>query len=287
MRKISSDNATIEEFVDNIKSKPTKTLRILDIDLDFFLENIHYGAFPWRNKRISNDKYKPWSKEKVVSFLEVQCGLLPEQKINGACFIHHDKLFHVMNQIKNICNEVLRFSIDHIDGHSDLGGSDSGLLYICRDLLFHPPDKRSFLQHRGMRNNLDSGNFLAFAAACRLIERLNFITHPGKGKDIPSFIFKNFDINSNLIQLKKFSRDQINEFVDHPDHLPKLKPLGSEPEIPFRMIPYNEFQSSGDYDFVFLAQSPAFTPVEADRLIPVITKYIHPIMGDELKDLEI
>jgi hypothetical protein len=134
-----------------------------------------------------------------------------------------------------------------------------------------------------MRNNLDSGNFLAFAAACRLIERLNFITHPGKGKDIPTLIFKNFDINSNSIQLKKFTRDQINEFVDHPDHLPKLKPLGSEPEIPFRMIPYNEFQSSGDYDFVFLARSPAFTPAEADRLIPVITKYIHPIMGQSKK----
>jgi hypothetical protein len=271
---------TNEEEAKDIR-KPVKPFKILDIDLDFFLENIHYGSMADGNLRVSSDKYKPWPKKRVVQFLETRCGLVPGQKIDGAYFVHHRKLFHIMTRFQDISKETLSFSIDHIDGHADLGAGDDCLVYICTNLLFHPPEKRSFLEHRGMKDNLGSGNFLAFAIACRLIGKLNFITHPGKGRDTPTLIFKNYDKNSHVIQLKKFDINLMEETVEDPDDLRKFKPVGMEPEVPFRVIPYNEFQSSGGYDFVFLAQSPSFTPVESDRLIPVISKYMNSIMGDQ------
>ena len=89
---------TNEEEAKDI-GKPVKPFKILDIDLDFFLENIHYGSMADGNLRISSDKYKPWPKERVVQFLETRCGLLPEQKIDGACFVHHKKLFHIMTRM--------------------------------------------------------------------------------------------------------------------------------------------------------------------------------------------
>jgi hypothetical protein len=54
----------------------------------------------------------------------------------------------------------------------------------------------------------------------------------------------------------------------------KITSLDFEPLVPFFKIDYNSFNSDGNYDYIFLTQSPGFTPVSSDSLIPVISSYI-------------
>jgi hypothetical protein len=37
-----------------------------------------------------------------------------------------------------------------------------------------------------------------------------------------------------------------------------------KPDVPFNWCLYQEFQASASYDFICLAKSPSFTPLEAD-----------------------
>lgn len=257
--------------------------KILDIDLDFFLEGICYGGDARGSRRIDGEKFKPWSKDRVVFFLESNCGLSAQRRIRGAFFIEHHKLFHWMTRMRQVSGQGdLCFSIDHIDGHADLGAGGSSMEYIATELLFLPLEQRDFLQRYGMSQDLDPGNFLLYALACGLLKELNFIMPPGGGKDVPSILYKDYDKNSQALQLKKFTEAQMSELLEDQEHLERFTPVGVEPAVPFRIIPYHEFQSVGDYDLIFLAKSPTFTPVESDVLIPVILEYMDMETGDGL-----
>ncbi len=258
-------------------------LKILDIDLDFFLEGICYGGDARGSWRINGEKYKPWSKDRVVFFLESNCGLSVQRRIRGAFFIEHHKLFHWMTRMRQVNGQGdLCFSIDHIDGHADLGAGDSSIEYIATELLFLPLEQRDFLECYGMAQDLDPGNFLLYAMACGLVKELNFIIPPGGGKDVPSILYKDYDKNSHALQLKKFTGLQMSELLGDQEHLERFTPVGVEPAVPFRIVPYHEFRSVGDYDLIFLAKSPTFTPVESDVLIPVIMEYMDMETGDGL-----
>lgn len=264
----------------------TNPLKILDIDLDFFLDKVCYGGDARGNRRIDGKEYKPWSKDQVVSFLEGNCGLSRQRKIRGAFFIEHHKLFHLLTRIREVDGPGdLCFSIDHIDGHADLGAGDSSSIsYIATELLFMPLAERDFLKRYGMSQDLDPGNYLVYALACQLVKELNFIFSPGGGKDVPTILYKDYDENSHALQLKKFTPSQMDELLENPDHLEKFEPVGVEPPVPFRVIPHHEFRSKGDYDLIFLAKSPTFTPVESDALIPVIMEYMNMEIGDGLSE---
>lgn len=260
-------------------------LKILDIDLDFFLNEIYYGGDAYGNRRINGEKYKPWSKDRVISFLENNCGLSTQRKIRGAFFIEHYKLFHWLTRIRKINgHEDLCFSIDHVDGHADLEVGDGTIEYIAAELLSFPFEQRDYLQRFGMQQDLDSGNFLLYAIACRLVKELNFIIPSGKVKDVFTFLYKDYDKNSHALQLKKFTRNQMYELFENLEHLERFIPECVEPEVPFHIIPYQEFRSKGDYDLIFFAKSPTFTPKESDELIPVIMEYIDMEMGDGLSE---
>ncbi len=178
----------------------------------------------------------------------------------------------------------LCFSIDHIDGHADLGAGDSSIEYIATQLLFLPLEQRDFLRCYGMRQDLDPGNFLVYAMACQLVKELNFIIPPAGGKDVPTILYKDYDKKSFALQLKKFPELQMSELLENPEHLERFTPVGVEPAVPFRIIPYHEFRSVGDYDLIFLAKSPTFTPLASDVLIPVILEYMDMETGDGLED---
>ena len=76
--------------------------------------------------------------------------------------------------------------------------------------------------------------------------------------------------------MKKFSKEQIKDFQLFciPENVRKFEPIQLEPEVPFNYINSNTFESDGKYDYVFLTQSPGFTPETSDLLIPIFEKYI-------------
>ena len=45
-------------------------MQILDIDLDFFQDQLHLNLADDKNKRLSAEEAQPWETEKVITFLE-------------------------------------------------------------------------------------------------------------------------------------------------------------------------------------------------------------------------
>ena len=148
-------------------------------------------------------------------------------------------------------------------------GFNSSYIYICTELLQLPLEKR-YYPKRGI-HYLHPGNFVVLAAACRWVEQINFITHPRWPRglpDLPDYYFKNFDTRSGFIQLKQYKKEDI-KYGD----FAYANPVELEPEVPFKTIASEAFISDGRYNYIFLTQSPSYTPLESDKLIPMIMDY--------------
>lgn len=252
-------------------------MNILDIDLDFFLDVIEYMQDVTSTVRLDENEYHPWSEARVKKFLENCCNLNPNNKINGKYFTHHHELFYFLGELQEKNNYSLKFDIDHIDGHADLGLGDRSYVYICTELLHYPVDERIHHIDETKKGNLSAGNFLAFLAACGWLKRLTYIHAEGEGTDIAWMHLKDFDESSGFLQLKKYSKIQMNHITngDMFDRAKKTKPLVHEPDIPFRIISEKNFISNKKYDYVFITQSPAFTPKTSDDLLPTFFQYIN------------
>jgi hypothetical protein len=222
------------------------TMRILDLDLDFFLNKIVF----WKknNKRLNEKDYIPWKKDKLINFLENQCNLSKDNKIDGKIVKKHHEAFYFWNELINNNKLKTPFEVVHVDAHADLGMGDNSYNYIIGELLKIPPQKRNNPQH------INEGNYLAFAIANRWISKLKYITHPLGGNDI----------------LKEYLID--NEITNN------IKLNNDEPVVEFEKIQGKNYIDNGKYfDYIVLSISPRYTPKRADKLIPVFKKYINEI----------
>ena len=255
------------------------TLRILDIDLDFFLNYRATNKGNYGLDRIPEGYYVPWSVKEVTAFLEGNCGLAKKQSISGKYFIFHDEIFYFLRNMQEENDFRLLFMIDHIDAHSDFGTFDLAYKYIAEDILHKPLLERAY-PLTDVPGKLTAANFLQFMIACRWLKDVKYITNLNWVCDLPWWIYKNWNISSN-IQLKKFTKEQmtniITNYVGRMDQGVKdYPPLELEPEVPFRRIHFTDFQSDGQYDLIFLTQSPSYTPKSSDLLIPLIKSYFRP-----------
>lgn len=254
-------------------------MNILDIDLDFFLNNKHNGNVTYV-RRLNKKHYTPWDLESVKIFLEENCGLTTADKIHGKVFTHHDEVFYFLRRLQEQRKFDLKFSFDHVDAHCDLGFGDASYKYIATHILNKPLKERAYPKKNGLLG-LGAGNFLAFAIACRWIQAMKYINKIDWMDDIPCFVFKDFNIEDNVIQLKHFSNDQMYEIIhrnmgDMRIKARSIQPLSVEPEVTFAAVDYNNFKNTDKYDFIFLTQSPGFTPRASDELIPLISDYLIP-----------
>lgn len=253
-------------------------LNILDIDLDFFLNNKYLGSVT-SEKRLDPKEYIPWQEYEVIEFLEKNCGLRKETPVRGAYFRHHVDVFYFLRKLQEQNDFALTFNIDHVDAHGDLGTGDTSYIYISSILLAKPVKERAYPDVTGNWNDLSSGNYLAFAAACRWLARLRYINNIDWADDTQWFNLKDFKFGGDTIQLKQFSIKEMTAlsqgYLGPMDVAArKLSPISVEPEIPLEVIDFPSFTSSGDYDYVLLTQSPGFTPRTSDRLISVIESYM-------------
>jgi len=250
-------------------------MRILDIDLDFFqfgrMEDVPNDT----KGRPGGDRVKPWSVESTIEFLEGRCHLNKKNKINGCIVEQHHEVFHLWKQMIAQNQHIPPFTVYHVDAHADLGMGDSSWCYIVGELLHRPLNQRSNVPISGPEK-LNCGNYLAFAIANRWIRKLNFIINPNWHDDIPGCYFKRegeipYGYHNLLIQLKKYSHEQINEMAMTRS---EPEPLGYEPEVPFEIMPHEEFNATCQFDYVFLSTSPSYTNPATDKLISIILDYI-------------
>ncbi|WP_048058080.1 peptide arginase family protein [Methanothermococcus okinawensis] len=235
-------------------------MRILDIDLDFFLNKIMF----WKkdNKRLNEKEYIPWKKEKVIDFLENRCGLSSDNKIKGRIIKKHHEAFYFWRELIYRGELTLPFEVVHIDAHADLGLGDLSYKYIMEELLHKPLNERDNPNPK----YICEGNYLAFSIANSWISKLTYITHPKGGNDLLKEYFMDYNLNSGYIQMKK-----MND-VNNPNSIISL-----EPKVKFEKIPYKDFKDNGNFNYIVLAISPRYTPKRADALIPIFRKYIDEI----------
>lgn len=236
-------------------------LRILDIDLDFFLADCCPLAEKGRRPALAG--HEPWTEDAVRNFLEEQCGLRKERPVPGRVFTTHDEALCFWQRLMKAGKLAAPFSVTHIDAHSDLAIGAPGPRFILENVLSRRPDKRADIEAYYQAKQLDEANYLLFALAFRWIGRLENVRNPKSRPDIPEQIVIR-DENGEYSRLKLLS--QISALFE--------KINGSEPEIPFIVYhDYRKFYSDGNYAFASLAQSPRYAPEAADRLLGVISEY--------------
>ncbi|WP_211748759.1 UPF0489 family protein [Paenibacillus sp. Marseille-Q4541] len=242
-------------------------MKILDIDLDFFISDIAHFIGDG-GERLDEGYYKPWKPEYVRRFLEDKCGLSLDKKVKGRMIKNHDEAFYFWKELISTGKLVVPFDVVHVDAHADLGLGDASWAYILSDLLRYPPEERTNPKTTGLEG-LGFGNYLAFAIACRWISRLDFVLHPEWDNDLPYSLLKDFDDASGAIQLKLYNRRDIDV-----DRIRKAVPLSIEPEVPFCLIKDIDFSTKESFDYIVLCQSPGYTPQSPDLLLDVIADYI-------------
>ena len=252
-------------------------MKVLDLDMDYFLDypvdNIRYDS----EQRVDDVRVinSVWSEERVRLFLENNLGLSKNNKIMGRIVKGHNEALFFWKEL--IERELLDypFSVVHVDSHADLGIRDESLIFILDDLICWNVENRirscgSDCEKDGRFYNIEIGNYLLYALAYRWIEKLVYCGNPNnESGDVPPQIL--------LKGLPSYDFDRIIKSKI------KLQPLNEdslfdEPEIPFKVIPKVEQVSfSGDFDFVLLAQSPNYTPKNADYIMDVFKEFIIPI----------
>lgn len=236
--------------------------RVLDIDLDFFLEDCCPLAPVGERPALLN--HEPWDGEQVQSYMETNCGLRKEAPLPGRIFDTHDKALVWWRELMEAGKLTAPFHVTHVDAHSDLGIGKPGPGYVLYNVLAKLPKDRLRLEEFYQAKQLDEANYLLFALAARCIGSLDNVRNPRSRSDIPQQIVQ---------------RDEEGRYtaIRLPQSFPQLyeKRNGPEPLIPFRVYDrYEAFRAEAPYDFVSVAISPRYAPKEADALLPLLSSYM-------------
>lgn len=240
-------------------------MRILDIDLDFFVSPIARGVSG--SERLPEDEYALHDESSIRSFLETRCGLSTSSKVPGKFFVHHDEVFEFIRDTSS----GMPIDLVHVDAHSDTdGGLENAWLYLGADYLHKPLSERLFPE-RGIRK-LNCGNFIIFLAACGLLERVSFVFPAEWEDDWQDCHFRGMNPYNGFIELRKFTME------DYKSHALSMRidsiPHEKMDPVPISVCNEEEFEASSPFDLVLVTQSPNFTPKSADRGLDIIAEYL-------------
>jgi hypothetical protein len=245
------------------------SLRVLDMDLDFFLDRIAYGRHGRR--RLNKRHFHPWSLDEVRDYLKTQCRLCRTARIPGRFITTHDEAFGILIDLASQHGKV---DMVHLDAHADLGLSvgDSSWAYIVEKLLAASPEDRVPPSEGGAA--LREGNYLAYAVARQLVSRLTYVCHPDVGDDLMRVFFRSGVPETEVIEIPYVPR--LAEAIRHWLPPPEIVRMAErhEPPVPFRRVEGRNFKTEHRFDFGILCHSPAYTPATSDVLIPVFSEYI-------------
>lgn len=246
-------------------------MRVLDIDMDFFLDEIAH----WKTdeERLNDEDYKPWKEEEFIRFLEDKCLLSKDNPIKGHIIKEHNEAFFFWDELIKEKGLIKPFHVTHIDAHSDTGLGDIGYTYIMGELMLHPIEKRREILKL---DKVWMGNYLSYAMACGWISDINFVVPEFWRNEMFGGHLKNFSDDSMAFQFKGFKNIDIGmnyaRIVDS-----TISPTTIDDEIPFKIIRNKEYQTEENYDYIIFCQSPGYTPKKADYMLEVIKPYIKEI----------
>ncbi|MGZ6693845.1 MAG: hypothetical protein ACXVHQ_41490 [Solirubrobacteraceae bacterium] len=253
--------------------------RVLDLDLDFFLDDVA-DSRPYDGPRLSANDYYPWEIAKVVSFLRDRC--LLDGRLPGVAVENHGEVFGVWRGAIDEGRLVAPFHVTHVDANADLGANETGHRYLLTDLMHADPAGRR--HPRVAEDKFSDGSYLAFAAACRWLSELVYVCYvdpdyacsqyqgpfDGKPRDLHPWLMEGFTVEAENIRLAPLTEEQFSELYEFNSERPRIET--DEPRIPFHRVPWPDFYAHEPFDFIFLARSPAYTPASADPIFDEIRR---------------
>ena len=238
-------------------------MRVLDIDLDFFLADTcplaEMGCRP------APEGHEPWEADEVVRFLEHNLGLSAAHPVPGRIFETHDGALAFWDEMRGANRLTLPFEVTHVDAHSDLGIGFPGPGIVLNGALCRKLAARCDVGGYYALGQLDEANYLLYALAFRWVSRLENLRNPNSRPDMPLEIV--FSRGADGLPTALWLTPPLAELFE--------KQNGPEPVITYREYPDAwEYVADAPFDFVTLARSPRYAPAEADFLADVIGQFI-------------
>lgn len=236
-------------------------MRVLDLDMDFFLTGVCELA-P-RGARPSLREARPWAEADVRAFLEENCGLSRQNPIPGRVFETHDGALFFWKERLEAGKLQMPFHVTHVDAHSDLGIGRPGPAYVLETVLALPPQARFDLSRYVREEKLDEANYLLFALALRYVSSLENVRNPRSRADFPARLALDGSQPPNAIRLSSTLARLLPQYDF------------AEPIIPYAAYDdFRAFRAAAPYDLASLAISPRYAPREADFIADVFREYI-------------
>ena len=264
-------------------------MRILDLDMDYFMDDIA-NHVPESSKERLSEEYNGsvWNEERVRSFIEHNLGLSKSKKIKGRIVAGHNESLFFWRELIASKKLTIPFEVVHVDSHADLGLGYDSWSYIMKTLLSYPvEDRPKHCKYKSCFGKIAGegiGDYLLFAIAYQWISHITYCANPsGDKNDYVLSTLKNFEeeyifdeLVENTIQLLYNPDMKCPEYGDS-DFVKKqfIKHSRQEPEVPLLIIPtIDGVKFDGDYDYAVMAQSPNYTPARADFIIEIFREYI-------------
>ncbi len=251
-------------------------MNVLDIDLDAFVR-----PRPDRKAvggRLDATRFQPWPADEIECFITSKCSLRADRPVPGKSVVYHHELFDIWKRLIDANKLRTPFHVVHVDSHADLGMGDGSPEYVMCELL-HCPTEARCNPKRGGHGGLLEGNYLLFALACGWISSIDYVHHPqlweqnGGTHDIPDCLFRNNDRNVGTLQLKRLLAKELPPTR----RLKGMTTVSLEAEVPIQLISVEQFFSNRNFDFVFVAHSPNYTPGTSDPAFEAMSKFLAPI----------
>ena len=253
-------------------------MRILDIDMDYFLKEIPIMISGNSTVRISDDDYLVWSKDEVIDFFENRLGLSKEIKIKEKIVTHHNEALYHWRKLVQEYRLSVPFEVVHIDSHADLGLGYPSWVFILDSLLSVPVEERIKIENYGdifeKYYEPSIGDYLLFALAFRWISKLVYVCNPtDMGNDYVWMILKDGIESNDKIQLAYNKEMKAVEIASNTEKY--YATAYREPEVNFEIVRRVEDVSyNGDFDYIIFYVSPNYTLAAADFIIDIMRVYI-------------
>ena len=265
-------------------------MKILDLDMDYFTERPAYFVSADSSERLTEECYtnSVWSEQRVRSFFENNLGLSKDKKIRGRVVSGHNESLLYWKELISAGYLKVPFEAIHVDSHADLGLGFLSYRHIFHTLLGFPvkerPTHNKYTDRSGRIYEEGIGDYLLFAIAYRWISHLTYCANPkGEKNDYLWNTLKDFKENYvgdtptlNTIQLlynPDMEDPQRSDSMEIKNNY--LKRSYKEPEVPLLIVPtIEDVKYDGCFDFAVMAQSPNYTPANADFIIDIFKEYI-------------
>ena len=189
-------------------------MKILDIDMDYFLKEIPKEC---NNGRLDENDIETWSNREIIQFLEKNLGLTEKNKIPCCIVEKHHRSIKFLDLLIAKGDLKVPFEIIHVDSHSDLGTTtepDKSSYMDANSILFKYSQTMKLEQEKRKKFAICNkcyaeNNFLLYIIAFGWVNKLTYCINPnGYQADYPPQIVENdhFWVNdeaTTIIQLDK------------------------------------------------------------------------------------